>query len=221
MKHLALPLLAIVLVSACAAQSEDQGVKNVPPSLSPELSIVSPIDGTIVTGDSITVQANASNIKLAKPTGTVVEGEGHFHAYLDGSNEQRGPGTSFTFLNVTPGQHTITVELHRGDHSQLNPPVGKIITVTVQAASSGAEAKTWDVDIRSYVFTPSIVRIKAGDSVKWTNYDTVGHSATADDGGWDTETGTGALKVIKFDKAGTYKYHCSPHPWMQGTIVVE
>src|SRR3989344_422561 len=110
---LAFVLLAVVLVSACAAQTEDQGMKNVPPSLSPELSIVSPIDGTTVTGDSITVQASASNIKLVKPAGAAVEVEGHFHAYLDGSNEQRGPGTSFTFLNVTPGQHTITVELHR------------------------------------------------------------------------------------------------------------
>ncbi len=207
-----LPILAIVLVSACTAQTTtDQGVKNVPPTVTPEISIVSPANGATITGDSITVQVST--------TKTLEAGE-HFHAYLDESY-QMGTGTSFTFLSVTPGQHTITASLQNADHSNFNPPVSKAITVTVQAASSGTEAKTWDVDIRSYVFTPSILKVKAGDSIKWINYDTVGHSATADDGSWDTGTGTGTLKIIKFDKAGTYKYHCSPHPWMQGQVIVE
>ncbi len=71
-------------------------------------------------------------------------------------------------------------------------------------------------------FSPQIITIKAGESVTWTNGDLVGHTATADDGAWDTNViSNRESKSIKFDKPGTYTYHCTPHPFMKGTVIVE
>ena len=68
----------------------------------------------------------------------------------------------------------------------------------------------------------SELTIRAGQTVKWTNKDSVNHTATADDNSW----GTGTIKpdgafVRRFDEPGTYTYFCSYHPEMTGTIVVE
>lgn len=78
------------------------------------------------------------------------------------------------------------------------------------------------IEIKGFSYVPKTITIKVGDSITWINKDLIGHSATADDNSWDTgilsqgETGT-----IKFDKAGTYTYHCTPHPIMKGTVIVE
>ena len=78
------------------------------------------------------------------------------------------------------------------------------------------------VEIKNFSFNPKTITIKVGDSVTWKNSDLPGHSATADDGSWDTDIITqGESATIKFEKAGTYTYYCKPHPFMKGTIVVE
>ncbi len=68
----------------------------------------------------------------------------------------------------------------------------------------------------------NVVTIYAGQTVKFTNNDTVNHTATADDNTWGTGTmKPGASFVQRFKKAGTYTYHCYYHPGMIGTIIVE
>lgn len=89
-------------------------------------------------------------------------------------------------------------------------------------SNSSMQAAENSVSIKGYAFTPPTITVKAGEFVTWTNNDTVAHTATADDDSWDTgmiepgETGT-----IRFEEAGTYTYHCTPHPQMKGTIIVE
>lgn len=78
------------------------------------------------------------------------------------------------------------------------------------------------ITIQNMAFAPATLTIKAGDKVTWTNQDAVGHSATADDNSFDTGVlGQGQSGSITFSKAGTYTYHCSVHPYMKGTIVVQ
>jgi plastocyanin len=78
-----------------------------------------------------------------------------------------------------------------------------------------------DVAIRDFAFAPQTVEVRVGDSVTWTNRDSVAHTATARNGSFDTglleegESGT-----IRFNSAGTYRYVCTPHPDMTGTVVV-
>ena len=77
------------------------------------------------------------------------------------------------------------------------------------------------VIVRGYAYTPQTVTIKVGDSVTWANQDAIDHTATADDGSWDTGLiSNGKSKSITFDKVGEFDYHCTPHPYMKGEIVV-
>jgi len=83
-----------------------------------------------------------------------------------------------------------------------------------------AQGVIHDVEIKGFRFTPAVVTIRAGDSVRWTNKDDVAHTATGN--GFDT----GLLEKdqigkVTFDKAGSYVYICTPHPGMRGKIIVQ
>ena len=59
-------------------------------------------------------------------------------------------------------------------------------------------------------------------SMRWTNGDQLQHSVTADDGSFDSgliEPGRSYERV--FDRPGDYAYHCTPHPFMTGHVIVE
>ena len=86
--------------------------------------------------------------------------------------------------------------------------------------AGGALAADAGVTISGFAFSPGTVTVVAGDTVTWTNNDQVGHTATGD--GFDTGTiGGGSTGALTFSEVGTYAYHCSIHPQMTGTIVVE
>lgn len=78
------------------------------------------------------------------------------------------------------------------------------------------------VMISNFSFSPASLTVKAGDTVTWTNGDSVGHSAISDDGSFDTGIiAVGQKGTVTFKKAGTFTYHCSVHPSMKATIVVQ
>lgn len=79
-----------------------------------------------------------------------------------------------------------------------------------------------NVTIQNFSFSPKTLIVKAGDKVTWTNQDSMGHSATADERSFDTGVfNNGETKSITFGKAGSFAYHCSVHPSMTGTVVVQ
>jgi plastocyanin len=90
--------------------------------------------------------------------------------------------------------------------------------------STSAKAPTGKnaVTIQNFAFSPATITIKKGQSITWTNEDSAGHSATADDNSWDTTVlSQGQSKTLAFSKAGTFTYHCSVHPDMHGTVIVQ
>jgi LPXTG-motif cell wall-anchored protein len=77
------------------------------------------------------------------------------------------------------------------------------------------------VTIRDFEFAPATITIDAGDTVTWTNDGPTPHSATADDGSFDTGIrDQGESGSHTFDQAGTFSYFCTPHPSMRGTVTV-
>lgn len=75
----------------------------------------------------------------------------------------------------------------------------------------------------SLKFVPSAMTIKAGDTVEWMNDGTAPHTVTSDDAGGPLKSDNidqGEKYSHKFDAAGTFKYHCSIHPQMMGTITI-
>jgi len=84
-----------------------------------------------------------------------------------------------------------------------------------------AEAATKDVSIDAHAFMPRNVRVDFGDNVRWTNDDVDPHTATSDQGFWNTGTIDPAGEATQaFTSAGTYEYHCTFHPEMHGKVVV-
>lgn len=85
-------------------------------------------------------------------------------------------------------------------------------------AATGAQA----VQIENFAFGPETLEIPAGTTVTWTNLDSVAHTATADDGTFDSgNLNANESFSFRFDTPGTYVYNCSYHPSMQGTITVK
>ncbi len=77
------------------------------------------------------------------------------------------------------------------------------------------------VIIKDYSFAPATITVKKGTTVTWTNEDIAKHTVTGDQGGPSSEFfGKGQSYSYTFDKAGTYPYHCEPHPYMTATIIV-
>jgi plastocyanin len=88
------------------------------------------------------------------------------------------------------------------------------------AAPSGATSTV--VHIRDDTFSPPSVTLKAGDKVTFVNDDDDAHTATADDGSWDSEgLNQGEKWSHVFSKGGKITYHCTVHPFMKGTLVVQ
>lgn len=70
-------------------------------------------------------------------------------------------------------------------------------------------------------YLPSIIEVRAGQSVTWKNLDTAPHTITSDSGLFQSgNIGDGATYTFTFAQPGTYHYICDYHPWMVGTIVV-
>lgn len=88
-------------------------------------------------------------------------------------------------------------------------------------APSGDAVKAEKVEIVEFAYDPDPVTIEEGGKVTWINRDSAPHTATADDGSFDTETlEEGKLKSETFKETGTYPYFCEIHPDMRGTVEV-
>jgi plastocyanin len=89
-----------------------------------------------------------------------------------------------------------------------------------QTSSGPPPANT--VVMMNIAFNPGTLTVSKGTTVTWTNNDGVTHTSTSDNGVWDTgNIGGGTSKGVTFSNAGTFKYHCTIHAGMTGTIVVQ
>ncbi len=91
------------------------------------------------------------------------------------------------------------------------------------APPPSSQPKTYNIEIRNFVFSPSALTINKGDKVTWTNMDSVMHTVTSDSGSeLDSELlSKGESYSHTFDSKGTFEYNCSPHQNMKATIIVE
>jgi len=88
------------------------------------------------------------------------------------------------------------------------------------AASFGAEVRA---TIDNFTFSPVTITVAPGTTVTWTNRDDIPHTVTSADtprafGSQPLDTGDRFSFV--FAAPGSYRYFCSLHPNMQGTVVV-
>lgn len=94
---------------------------------------------------------------------------------------------------------------------------------------SASAAETVEVMIKDYSYSPAIVVVKPGDTVKWTNTVENQHTTTsgkdgAADGVWASKRlMKGESFSYIFEKSGTYPYFCTPHYLfnMKGAVEVK
>jgi plastocyanin len=78
------------------------------------------------------------------------------------------------------------------------------------------------VTIQNFAFSPATTTVKAGTKVTWTNQDSTTHHVVSDTGAFDSgNLNSGQSYSFTFNKTGSYPYHCSIHPSMTGTIIVQ
>lgn len=89
------------------------------------------------------------------------------------------------------------------------------VSHTAHAASDPADI------ISDFKFSPATLTIHVGDTITWTNNGPAPHTATANNGSFDTgNLNKGQSASHTFTQAGTFAYICSIHPFMHGTVVV-
>jgi amicyanin len=99
------------------------------------------------------------------------------------------------------------------------------LTDRVSNATESAEIIDSDeatIEISNFSFKSDIVKIRKGTKVTWTNKDSAKHTVTSDEGDFldSPLLGQGESYDMVFNEAGTYRYHCTPHPNMLGAVVV-
>ncbi len=92
---------------------------------------------------------------------------------------------------------------------------------TSEAAPTGPGG-TVSTGMLNLAYKTPILTIKAGTTIEWTNDDQLPHTVTADDGSFESELiDAGGTWRHTFSTPGTYTFHCTPHPFMKGTVVVQ
>jgi|ERR671919_1584570 plastocyanin len=106
----------------------------------------------------------------------------------------------------------------------LNPPQPSKVSILEGSAQPSQQRN----------FDPKEIRGTLGISNKviWTNVDTTAHTVTSDaqyndqiSGPFNSVESTGLILPqntfeFTFTKDGEYPYHCEPHPWMTGKVII-
>lgn len=104
--------------------------------------------------------------------------------------------------------------------------LGGVAVITVATIGTGARADghatAHTVRIAGSTFRPAQLTIKVGDTVTFVNEDGAPHTATANNGSFDTgRLSRGQSAELQFASAGRLDYFCTIHRGMKGVITVE
>lgn len=85
----------------------------------------------------------------------------------------------------------------------------------------GPAERTTSARIADFAFRPARLEVTAGSTVVWVNAGQVVHTITAADGSFDSgPIAPGERRELAFPESGSFAFHCAPHPFMRGVIVV-
>lgn len=94
-------------------------------------------------------------------------------------------------------------------------------------SSSGSTVMMTTGSSNPFAFSPTTLTIKTGTTVVWKNTTSAPHTVTSDDGkSFDSGTSNpiapqSGTYSFTFNQPGTYAYHCTFHPYMKATIIVQ
>jgi amicyanin len=127
-------------------------------------------------------------------------------------------GITVLVLAAAAGGVRMLAPMRHGTTDNTNSSVNSGSTVEVPANKPNT------VVIDNYKFGPNKITVKRGTRVTWVNRDQDRHNVKPDQESPGFEAGPllakGEQYSVTFDIVGTYKYHCSPHPYMKASVEV-
>lgn len=200
MAFVALPIiLGILAVVSCSSKSTNSPSPGPQPS---HLVVINnfafaPAVDTVSVGDTVTWR-NDQDVAhtVTSDTGSVLQ------------SPQLSQGQTYQHTFATAGVYAYHCSIHTTMH-------GVIIVLPAQVSHL--------VSISNLAYVPAAITVAMGDTVTWTNNDAVQHTVTSDTG---TELQSPLLSQGQtykhaFSATGTYLYHCTVHPNMHGSVIVQ
>lgn len=130
----------------------------------------------------------------------------------------------------------MTMPLKRKIAAALTVLVTTAVLVNIYSAYAQQETKASIVSgaptMGDKAFSPNPIQTKVGDTIIWTNNDSVPHTVTSGTGpndpnmgkdfdvGISTPISPGSTFSHKFTTAGEFPYFCQIHPTMVGNVIV-
>ena len=163
------------------------------------INMDSPTNRSTVDSSAILLQLSTINYTLSpdKIGGAAVDGEGHYHVYVDGSYYNAGAESAFWIQGLEGGDHLIEVRQTANDHTE----VGGLdwAYVTIPADRPGIEITSppnGEIVGSSFTVTVNIENFTLdGDHVGGTPMDGMGHWHLFLDGSYYGYSATSTLSV--------------------------
>jgi plastocyanin len=131
---------------------------------------------------------------------------------------------AFSSASPSPAAHKASVAAAQQAPMPPMPPMPTGAAAAAEHAPPSVQLhrSVVHVEIKNFAFLPAHVVISPGTRVVWTNTDEEPHTVVSDKPGWSSEAlETGSHYAFVMSRPGTFTYHCSIHPFMHGTVVVE
>jgi len=94
-------------------------------------------------------------------------------------------------------------------------------TTSPSGPSASATIPSGASTMTTTAFGANPLTVTSGTTIMWVNNDNVTHTSVADAGAWNSGSiAPGGSFSRTFSSTGTFTYHCTIHPNMVGTIVV-
>jgi len=107
------------------------------------------------------------------------------------------------------------------DNQETNNDTAPTVPATSSSKTSTTLKITSAVSLKNLAFYPSVLNIKIGTKVRWTNKDVVNHTIVSDSGTFNSGIlSPGQSFSFTFNKLGSVNYHCTIHPAMKGLIII-
>jgi plastocyanin len=92
----------------------------------------------------------------------------------------------------------------------------------IVTGAPAAAASSNQIMVKDFMFSPMNLTVSPGSTVTWKNLDGEPHLVVSLDGKFRSQAlDQNESFSFKFDNPGVYKYICTIHPQMKGTLVVK
>jgi plastocyanin len=103
----------------------------------------------------------------------------------------------------------------------LGSTIGLAIAAALLSSTRVHAEEEVKVNIDNFTFEPKDLTVKVGTTVTWTNRDDIPHTVVSAGKFRSKTMDTDGTFSFTFTAAGDYKYFCSLHPHMTGSVKVE